>query len=446
MGKISGFVLGILFLWMTIEGDFLIGTGVTGVLILFYLYGLIKGYSIEELNSAAYASGKKSFLVLQVFILVGAISSLWISAGTIPGIVYYGVKFIDPDYFYLLTFLVTCFISFLLGSSFGTVGTAGIALIALAKGVGADLGVAGGAILSGAYFGDRCSPVSSSANLVAVLTETELYGNIKNMFKSSIIPFFGTCVFYFFQIEKGMDISSESPLLKEIEKNFYIGWMVFIPVGFILICALLKIKVKISMGVSLISAFLIGISVQKESLERLFTSFFSGFTYEGTTSLSTIIKGGGVISMWKAALIVFVSCCLSGIIERLGIMDRGESYLLRASSRAHIFFNTCITGIITSSLGCNQSIAVVMTNGIVKNIYEKKGIKKEELALDIENSSILIAPLIPWNIAGLIPAQMMGLESFDYLLYSFYLYFVPAGVFFTYLLKKRRVENKKVDI
>lgn len=445
MGKISGFILGAVFLWITIAGDFLIGAGVTGVLILFYLYGLMSGHSIEELNGAAYRSGKKSFLVLQVFILVGAISSLWISSGTIPGIVYYGIKLIDPDYFYVLTFFITCFISFLLGSSFGTVGTVGIALIALARGVGADLGVAGGAILSGAYFGDRCSPVSSSANLVAVLTETELYRNIRNMFKSGMIPLLGSSILYFFQVEKQINISVESPLLKEIEKNFHIGWIVFIPVGLILICALLKIKVKISMGISLTSALFIGIFIQNEPLERLFISFFNGFTYEETTFLSTIIKGGGVVSMWKAALIVFVSCCLSGVIEMLGIMDRGERYLLRASSRAHIFFNTCMAGIITSSLGCNQSIAVVMTNGIVKNIYEKKRIGKEELALDIENSSILIAPLIPWNIAGLIPAQMMGLESFDYLLYSFYLYFVPAGVFFTYLLKGR-VKNKKVNI
>lgn len=411
------------------------------MLLSLFIFGIFKGYSLDTLVSSGLKSGKKALLVIKIFVLVGAISSLWINAGTIPGIVYYGVKFINPSYYYLLVFLITCTVSFFLGSSFGTVGTVGIALMAVGKGIGADPNIAGGAIISGSFWGDRCSPVSSSANLVAVLTESNLYKNIKNMLRTSLLPSVINCVILW---KLGGNLEPKivgSNLDKIIAQNFSLNHFIFIPVFIILMCALFKINVKISMGLSVISAFVLGIVLQGYSFISLITSLLLGFSLEKTHQLADILKGGGVFSMWKACLIVGASCIMAGVLNELKLLKSFDAFLYRGQNRFQIFLNTLFLSIVTSALGCNQSISVVMTTEIMKPIYEKKNIDKDSFALDIENSSIVIPALIPWNIAGLIPAGMLGLTSLKYIPYSFYLYILPLTMLIIFKLKYKKVEG-----
>ena len=137
----------------------------------------------------SFNGGKRAFVVLEIFLLIGIITGTWIASGTVPAIIYYGIKYMNPNFFILYTFLISCIVSFLLGTSLGTVSTVGVALILMAKGGNINIDIAAGAIIAGAYFGDRCSPMSSSAILVANLTRTNLYTNISNMFKTAVIPF-----------------------------------------------------------------------------------------------------------------------------------------------------------------------------------------------------------------------------------------------------------------
>lgn len=414
---------------------FTIGIGIVLALGALITFGVFKRKSADRIIDAGYTSGKKSFLVIKIFFLVGMISSIWINSGTIPGIVYYGIKFIDPTQFYIFVFIIVSAVAFLLGSSFGTVGTVGIALMAVGKGIGMDPNITGGAILSGAYFGDRTSPVSSSASLVAVLTETELYTNIKNMLKTTVIPFAVSALLYLVIADKNITSVGENPLSGMILKNFSLNFIIFIPILVILVSAVMKISVKISMLLSIISAALIGFLLQGYGLKELLESLIFGFSFKSDTPLRAIMKGGGVVSMWKACLVVFLSCFMAGIIQELKLLNGFDSILLRAKTRTQLFFATLVTSTITSAAGCNQSIAVVMTTEIMKPIYEDKNVTKEEFAVDIENSSVIIPALIPWNIAGLIPAGMIGLTSLEYLKYSFYLYLLPLIVLAVYQIK-----------
>lgn len=418
---------------------FNIGIGIVLVLVSLITFGVFKTKSLDKIIDMGYASGKKSFLVVKIFFLVGMISSIWINSGTIPGIVYYGIKFIEPAHFFILTFLIVSAVAFLLGSSFGTVGTVGIALMAVGKGIGVDPNITGGAILSGAYFGDRTSPVSSSANLVAVLTETELYTNIKNMLKTTAIPYAVTSLFYVMIADKNISSVGENPLSGMILENFTLNWIIFIPVLVILISAILKISVKLSMGISIGAASVIGFFLQGYTLFELAESLVMGFVLKGDTPLKLIIKGGGIISMWKACLIIFLSCFMAGIVQELKLLNGFDALLLKAKTRAQLFMATLVTSVITSAAGCNQAIAVVLTAEIMKPIYETKKVSKDEFAVDIENSSIVIPALIPWNIAGLIPAGMLGLHSLGYLKYSFYMVILPLWILIAYQLKREKI-------
>lgn len=433
MKKYLGVMVVILTMSLSILADSYIGIGVNLVLILLSLLALKKGFSLEEIIDSGYSSGKKAFLVMKIFLLVGAVSSIWIMSGTIPIVVYQGVRLMNPEYFYLSSFLITSVVAFLLGSSFGTAGTVGIAMIAIGKGLGADLSIVGGTVISGAYFGDRCSPVSSSANLVATLTETNLYTNIKNMFKTGTIPFIITGILYVFCNSNGDKIVKNISMLELLESNFNLSYLNFLPIGIILFLTLFRTNVKISLSLSILAAIFLSFFIQGYEIIDIFKTLIFGFFFEEKNPLYNILKGGGVISMWKTCMIVFISCCLSGIIQKLQLFNKLESFILKSKNEMGLYIWTMIVSIITGMFGCNQSIAVVMTIDIMKNSYKIKEIAKEKFAIDIENSAIVLSALIPWNLASLVPATVMEMKNFEYLIYSFYVILLPI---FTLTYKK----------
>ena len=442
MKKIIFFISLIMSFIISIKSQSNIGLGITIAILLIIIYGLSKGYKIEDLVDGGWLNAKKSFLVVKIFLLVGAISATWIVSGTIPGIVYYGIKFINPKYFYLCCFLITSFMSFLIGSSFGTVSTIGIAMMAIGRGLEIDVGIAAGAIIAGAFFGDRCSPVSSSASLVATLTDSELYKNIKNMFKTGTIPFICASLMYLLISVEPSKVMGDNIISNEIIGNFNLSIFVFLPVLIILLCALVKINVKASMSLSIISAILVALIFQKSSIIYVIKSLFLGYELDKDITLKNILKGGGVISMWKASYIIFISCFFSGIVEKIKLFEPLKKMLSKSKNRVFLYISTIFVSTITCMFGCNQSIAIVMTVDIMKDIYKKKNIPNDELALEIEDTAVVIAPLIPWNIAGYIPAMvMLEINTFRYIPYGFYLYFLPIYVLITKVLSKNKQIN-----
>jgi NhaC family Na+:H+ antiporter len=392
-----------------------------------------KGFKIKELVNMAYNGGKKSFIVLEVFILIGAVISVWMASGTVPSIVYYGIKYLNPKLFILSAFIISSIVSFLIGTSFGTAGTAGIALIVMAKGGGINLSAAAGAIIAGAYFGDRCSPLSSSANLVAHLTDTELYKNIKNMFVTSIVPFIAAVIIYtLISFQMPLNIK-DSNIQNEIYNAFNTGIIVLIPAFIILLFSVFKVNVKISILVSIIAAGVIAFFVQHETIFDILKYILSGYSMKNESPLAGIIKGGGILSMLKVALVVFISSAFSGIFEGTGVLNKLIGYAERTSSRSGRFFVTILISIGSAAFGCSQALAIILTEQITKNTY--KG-KKYELAVDIENTAVVISPLIPWNIAGLVPATVLSADP-RFILFSFYLYLIPLVNLMYYYIKDR---------
>ncbi len=296
----------LLLIYSSFKGIF-VGYSLIIGLLIFIILACKKGFRFIDVIKMAYEGGKKSFIVLEIFILIGAVTSTWMASGTVSAIVFYGMKLLDPSTFVVSVFLISSVVSFLLGTSFGTVG---VAFMVMARGGEVNLSLTAGAVLAGAYFGDRCSPMSSSANLVANITETNLYINIKNMFISTIIPFIITVLIYLafsfkFPLNAGVDnISSE------ILKSFNISAVTLIPAIIILVFCIFKVNVKTSIAVSIIAAGIISIMVQKSSISDVIRYIIEGYDVKSNELLSGIIKGGGIISMLKSALIVFVSSAL----------------------------------------------------------------------------------------------------------------------------------------
>lgn len=404
-----------------------------GLLIFIYI-SWRKGFSINEILIMSYTGGKKAFVVLKILVLIGALTAIWMASGTVPGIVYHGIRFMNPNLFILYAFLICSMVSFLLGTSLGTASTVGIALIVLAKGGNVDTNIATGAIIAGAYFGDRCSPMSSSANLVANITGTHLYTNIRNMFKSSIFPFILSVILYaLISIRQPLSFVGSS-IDADILKIFNTSWIVLLPSIIIIVFSLLKVNVKLSMFLSIIAASIISYSVQHYSLVDITRYLFLGFHLEPENPLYNIIQGGGILSMWKPSVVILISCSLAGIFEGTNMLKTIEDLMLKSRTRSELFSYTIGLSILTAAFGCSQTIATVLTNQLMTKPYKEKGLDHYKLALDLENTGIVLSALIPWNLAALVPTTTMKVSSVGFIPYAFYLYLLPISSFIYFKL------------
>ncbi len=392
---------------------------------IFTCISLRRGFILSDILKMSFNEGKKSFVVLEVFLLIGAITSIWMASGTVPAIIYYGIKYMNPNLFILYTFIISCVVSFLLGTSLGTVSTVGVALILMAKGGNININIVAGAIISGAYFGDRCSPMSSSAILVANLTKTNLYTNISNMFKTSVIPFILSIIIYLFLSLQEPINFMQNNMSNEIATIFKINWVILLPAIIILIFSLFKINVKLSMLVSIVVASAIAMIFQQYKPIEVLNFIVLGFQLDSPSPLQNILSGGGIISMWQASLVIFISCALSGIFNGTNMLQNIEDILMRAKTRYMLFIYTVITSIVTAAFGCNQSISSVLTHSLMNKSYEDKNIDRYELAVDLENTGIVLSALIPWNIAAFVPTMTMGVSSAGFIPYAFYIYLIP---------------------
>ena len=406
-----------------------------------------RGYPLKDIIRMSYQGGKKSFIVLRILLLVGAITSLWMASGTTPAILYYGIQLIDPKLFIMYAFLISSLVSILLGTAFGTVSTVGLSLILMAKSGHINTDIVAGAIIAGAYFGDRCSPMSSSANLVAYLTGSNLYPNIKNMLKTGTLPFV-LSIFFYLMLSLHYPLTfTENTLTTEILKIFGLHWVALLPALAILILAILKVDVKISMLVSILLAMLISFSLQHYDIPEILRITLLGYDLDRASSLSTILKGGGIVSMWKVSVVVFISCCWAGLFAETNILQDLDEILLKAKSRPATFLVTATISMITAILGCSQTIAIVLTNSLMHKVYTKNNFDHYQLALDLENTCVTLAALIPWNTAAFVPSTTMNVSLVGFIPYAFFLYLLPLTqfIYLKYGTQNRKTANLQKD-
>ena len=408
----------------TLHGIF-IGLPLALCFVNFMFIAWKRGYPIKDILRMSLDGGKNSFIVLRILILVGAITSIWMASGTTPAILYYGINLIDPELFIVYAFVISSSVSFLLGTSFGTVSTVGLSLMLIAKSGNIDADVAAGAIIAGAYFGDRCSPMSSSANLIVHLTKTDPYQTIKIMLKTGTFPFLLSIFLY-------LIISLKHPLRfigntmsHQILDSFSINWVVLLPAIAILVLAILRVDVKISMLVSILSAMVISFFIQHYEIIEILRIILLGFNLNIDSQLRAILQGGGIISMWKVSVIVFVSCCWAGLFAETTILADLEEILLRAKSRSTTLLMTTIVSIVTAILGCSQTISIVLTYSLMNKVYANNKFGKYPLAIDLENTSVPLAALIPWNTAAFVLTSTLNVSLIGFIPYAFYLYLLP---------------------
>ena len=402
--------------------------------IIFIIYGLIKRHNLIILIKKSFEGVLTVKNILLVFILIGMITALWRASGTIAFIVYMGSKLVSPSILILLTFLLCSILSVLIGTSLGTAATMGVICASIGKTMGVNPYYVGGAVLSGIYFGDRCSPMSTSALLIAELTKTNLYTNIKLMIKTSIIPFIVTCLFYLLLGFKSTVSNISVDVTEIFKQNYNLNTIVIIPAILIILLSLLKINVKKTMLVSIVISFIIAMFIQRDSIVTLINYCIFGY-HHPNERLNLMMKGGGILSMVNVSLIVGISSSYSGIFKETKMLVSLKKHLKDFSKKTSSYFVIFLSSIISGAIACNQSLGTILTNELCGELVEK-----QKMAIILENTIVLLAGLIPWNIAMGVPLKTIGIGVMSGI-YAFYLYFLPLWNLFLGVIEERKYKE-----
>ena len=413
-------VLGIfsLFLFICLFFDITILYALLGGLLLFTLHGIRQGFSLREIVRFAYSGIRTVRHILLTFILIGIMTALWREAGTIPTIVCHSTSWISPPAFLLMTFLLNCLISVLTGTAFGTAATMGVICAAMGASLGVSPFLTGGAILSGVYFGDRCSPISTSALLVSALTGTNIYTNIKGMIRSAVVPFAMTCAVYA-AVGYITTVHSDIPNLSAVFAAFDLSWLTVLPAVVLLALALLRVNVKLAMTASISAAIPICLFVQHTPMTALPSLIVWGYTSQDP-EIASMLSGGGIVSMLTVAAIVCISSAYSGIFRQTGLLTGIKTAVSRLAYRTTPFASALVTSVMTGMIACNQTLTIMLTDQLCRDTDRDSS----RFAITLEDTAVVIAPLVPWSIAAAVPLTSVGAPP-DSVLFACFLYLLP---------------------
>lgn len=410
-------------------------------LVLFFVLGLHRGFTAKALAVCAWEKGREMLLVIPVFLLIGTVTALWRASGTISFFLVHGLNGISPPLFVLMAFVLTAALSFALGTNYGVTGTAGVILITLARSGNVDLAITAGAVISGAYFGDRCSPMSSCATLVAVCTGTELYHNVREMLKTALLPTVLSVAVYGWLSFQNPITAVDEGVLAALTESFSLHWAVLLPAAAVLLLPLCRVPMKWAMAASAGTALLLAVALQGLPLWEAVKAAVVGYA-PAEPALAAILSGGGLMSMVSSSVVVFVTSLYAGILEGMDALTPAKRWVERLADRVGLFSATALVSTAIIMVFCNQSVMVLMDEQLLAASYEKRGASRLERAMDIANSGVTIAGLVPWSIAITVPLSMLGADL-RAVPYAVLLYLIPICYFFTKPLFQRGQTSAK---
>ena len=402
---------------------------------LFFVYGLLRRCTARELMQSALEGVRLVWPVIVSLLLIGIISAAWRASGTIAFIVVWATGFISPASLVLLAFWCNALMSFLTGTAFGTVSIMGVIFMSIGLAVNVDPALLAGAIISGIYFGDRCSPMSSTAVFVATITQTSLAVNLRRMLASAAVPFVAASAVYLaagvMAPAPAVDASGVRTMLST---EFNLSVWTLLPVAALGLLFVQRIPLRVVMLASIAAAAAVAVVVQQRPALDMARVLVWGYASR-EAMLAPMINGGGAVSMLTVCGIAAVSASFSGLFRVTGLLApfaRRIPGLARAATPVGCLV---ITAAGSAMVSCNQLLSVMFTRDLCAPLFDR-----QRLAIGLENSCILIAGLVPWSIASTVPVQTLGAPT-ACLLFAFYLYFVPLWSILAQALPEGRIRD-----
>ena len=364
------------------------------------------------------------FIILAVGIIVGS----WMFSGTVPALIYYGLKFLNPSYFLVSAFIISAITSVATGTAWGSASTEGIALISISSQLGVAPGMAAGAIIAGAIFGDKMSPLSDTTNLAALVTRVNIFAHIKSMMWTTIpASIIGLIVWFFAGLHSGGNANPKQiqMLLSELDKVYNINLIVWIPLIVIVICLLLRVSTVPSMLISSLSALLVGTFNNHFNMINGFKATFEGFSHTMvhqshlSNNVISLIEQGGMMSMTQIIVTIFCGYAFAGIVEKAGCLDvMLETVAKGVKSVGTLILITVVCCLMLVFAAGVASIVIIMVGVLMKEMFEKMDLSRSVLSRTLEDSSTMVLPLIPWGTSGIYYAQQLNVSVGEFFIWT----------------------------
>ena len=383
--------------------------------------GLFLRFKWHEMERGIVDSIHKAMPAILIMICVGILIGSWIASGTIPMIIYYGLKLISPKFFLVTACFVCSLTSLATGTSWGTIGTLGVAFIGIAMGLGIPLGPAAGAIVAGAYFGDKMSPFSDVTNLAPVAAGSNLFDHIKHMLWSAT-PAWLLGLFIYFLIglryEAGRVESETMKLITQtLRVNFRFSIFLLLPLVVVFYFAFTKKPTIPGMILSSFIAGILAVIFQKASIPEIAEAMNTGYqAHTGVEQVDQLISRGGMMSMMETQLVAFTAFSFGGIMQRTGLLSVILDAVMKFANKVwSIVLTTIGSSILIAMVTGSSYLSMIIPGELLSPIYKKKKLAAKNLSRIIEESGAIIVPLIPWSMAGVYITGTLGVSTFSYL-------------------------------
>ena len=388
------------------------------------------GYSWDELQEGMLSAVGRIQLAVAILMIVGMIIPAWMTSGTIPAIIYWGLKFITPEHFLVSTFILCAVASLATGTSFGTMGTIGVALLGVGGAMQFDPAWTVGAIVSGAYFGDKMSPVSDSTNITATVCGVPLFTHISSMLWTTVPAALITLVAYWLlgstHTGDSGSVANISVILSNLEASFNLSPVAFIPPALMIILAYKRFPVLPVMIVCLVSALAIAM-VEGATIADLAGQMTRGYkATTGSPELNKLLSRGGLMSIMVTILLLTSGMAFGGILEKARVLEVLLDAMLRGAKSATSLVGATLVAAYVILLGTgSQILAVVVPGRAFSDSYEKADIAPQVLSRTCEDAGTLGCPLVPWSVHAFYILGVLGVSAVDFMPYAFFNYTIP---------------------
>lgn len=422
------------------------------------IMGLYNQTRIKDMAQSVWDNWKSVFVPIMILFLVGALAGTWLVSGIIPAMVYYGLQVLNPTIFLPASVVIAAIISIATGSSWTTSATVGIALVGIGSALGIAPGMIAGAVISGAYFGDKMSPLSDTTNLAPAMAGTDLFTHIRYMSYTTVPSILITLViFAVLSLNSGASGTTDvTNLLATIDATFYISPWLFLVPAVVIALIILKTKPLVALGSGVALAAVFAFIFQPDILnnitdsrgQSILTAILTSVQIETPdTRLTELFSAGGMEGMLWTIFLIICAMVFGGVMDAIGGLARITAALLSvAKSIFGLFASTVLSCIGLNIIASDQYLSIVIPGKMFKDAYDDRGLAPENLSRTLEDSGTVTSVLIPWNTCGAYQSSVLGVGVGSYFFYAFFNYISPfMTLLFAAFQIKIRMRNEATE-
>ncbi|MHB1391903.1 MAG: Na+/H+ antiporter NhaC [Clostridia bacterium] len=383
------------------------------------------GYTWAEVEEGIISSITGTMQAILILAIIGMIIGTWIQGGIVPTLIFYGLQILNPSFFLVAACLLCCVVSLATGTSWGTAGTIGIALMGIGVGLGVPAPITAGAVISGAYFGDKMSPLSDTTNLAPAMAGAQLFDHVRHMvYTTSVsltIALIGYGIIGAGYAGKSFDSSNVKSVMDLMQQNFTINPLLLLVPIIVFVLVAKKVPAVPGLFIGTLLGGVAAMMFQGAAIGDVMNAMQNGVVSEtGNQVLDDLLTRGGYQSMMWTISLILAALTFGGILEKTGMLESVAKVILKfAKSTGSLVTATILTSIFTNILAGDQYLSIVLPGKMYKEEYHRRGLAPRNLSRCLEDAGTLTSPLVPWNTCGATMSTYLGVPTLEYIPYAF---------------------------